>query len=153
MQMWTVKGAASAALATVMLLGVTSTPALSHHSFAMYDQTVSKTMTGKLTRFVPGGNHVQLIFEVLDADGKTVMQDGKPLLWGVEGPSAAASARAGLTVANFPAGTILTVVLHPLRDGRPFGALAGTIVKCGNTMPSGGCTKQTGQELKTGNSA
>ena len=46
-------------------------PVRAHHSFAMYDQTVTKTVTGKLTRFVVGGNHSQLIFEVLGDDGKT----------------------------------------------------------------------------------
>jgi hypothetical protein len=137
----------------MLMLGIMASPALSHHSFAMYNQTVSKTMTGKLTRFVPGGNHIQLIFEVLDENGKPVVENGKPLVWGVEGPSAAASARAGLTVKDFPAGTIITVDLHPLRDGRPFGALAGSVIKCGTELPKGGCTPQTGQVIKTGNSA
>ena len=68
--------------------------AYAHHSFAMYDMTASKTMTGKLTRFIPGSNHAQLIFEVIGADGKPEMQDGKPVVWGVETGSAAAMARA-----------------------------------------------------------
>jgi hypothetical protein len=136
-----------------LVMAAASTPALAHHSFAMYNQTVEKTMTGKLTRFVPGGNHIQLIFEVLDENGKPVIENGKPQVWGVEGPSAAASARAGLTVKEFPAGTIITVKMHPLRDGRPFGALAGSVIKCGTTMPQGGCNAKTGQELRTGNSA
>jgi len=42
-----------------------SQSALAHHSFAMYDMTKSQSMTGKLTRFIPGGNHAQLVFEVL----------------------------------------------------------------------------------------
>ena len=140
-------------VAGLMVAALVATPALAHHSFAMYNQGLEKTMTGKLTRFVPGGNHIQLIFEVLDEHGKPVMENGKPAVWGVEGPSAAASARAGLTVKDFPAGTIITVVMHPLRDGRPFGALAGSVIKCGTTMPQGGCNTKTGQELRTGNSA
>jgi hypothetical protein len=135
-------------VAAVVTAGVLSPPALAHHSFAMYDQTVTKTMTGRLTRFIPGGNHAQLIFEVLDADGKVVPdKDGKPLQWGVETGGAAAIARQGITVASFPPGTILTVTLHPLRDGRPFGAVAGPIIKCGMTMPKDGCTRETGQPL------
>jgi hypothetical protein len=35
----------------IILLSVIATPALSHHSFAMYDQSKTKTMSGKLTRF------------------------------------------------------------------------------------------------------
>ena len=53
------------------------------------------------------------------------MENGKPLVWGVETGSAAAMARQGVTVDSFPQGTILTVSLHPLRDGRPFGAIGG----------------------------
>lgn len=131
----------------IMVLGVMATPALSHHSFAMYDQTVTKTMTGKLTRYIPGANHAQLIFQVLDNDGTPVMQNGKPVQWGVETGSAAAMARQGVSPDTFPEGTIFTVTLYPLRDGRNFGAMAGMLIKCGTTMPKGGCTTETGQVL------
>jgi hypothetical protein len=121
-----------------------------HHSFAMYDMAATRTFTGRLTRFVPGANHAQLHFEVLDAEGKVVMQGSKPMLMGVEAGSAAQMANRGVTVDAFPQGTIITVVLHPLRDGRPFGALAGELIKCGTTLPAGGCTKATGQVFLTG---
>ena len=123
------------------------TTAYAHHSFAMYDMSATKTMTGKLTRFIPGSNHAQLIFEVLGDDGKVVMQNGKPLVWGVETGSAAAMARQGVTVGNFPQGTILTVSLHPLRDGRPFGAIGGPIIHCGTSLPAAGCNEKTGKSF------
>jgi hypothetical protein len=136
----------AAAVAMSVVVGKASLSA--HHSFAMYDQTATKTMTGKLTRFVPGGNHAQLIFEVLDDDGKAVLDtNGKPLLWGVETGGAAAIARAGVTVASFPQGTVFAVTLYPLRDGRHFGAVAGPLIKCGSAVPKGGCNKDTGQVL------
>lgn len=137
-----------AGLAGVLSTMVAVAPARSHHSFAMYDQTKTRTMTGRLTRFIPGGNHAQLIFDVLGADG-TPMRDeaGNVVRWGVELGSAASLARQGVTVASFPAGTIFTVSLHPLRDGRPLGAIAGPLITCGATMPGGGCTRQTGQVL------
>ena len=125
--------------------------AAAHHSFAMYNMAETKRYTGRLTRFVPGANHAQLHFEVLDADGQVVLKDGKPMLMGVETASAAQMANRGVTVDAFPQGTIITVVLHPLRDGRPFGALAGELIKCGTTVPAGGCTKATGQVFDTGN--
>lgn len=131
----------------LILLGVISSPALSHHSFAMYDQSTTKTMSGKLTRYIPGANHAQLIFHVLDNEGKQVMKDGKPVQWGVETGSAAAMARRGVSPDTFPDGTVFTVRLYPLRDGRNFGALAGMLIKCGAAMPKGGCTKETGQAL------
>jgi hypothetical protein len=140
---------------TSLLFGIcalVAAPALAHHSFAMYDMTQTKSATGKLFRFVPGANHAQIFFEVMDADGKIVMKDGKAAVMGVETGSAAQLARQGVTVETFPVGTIITVAYHPLRDGRPLGALAGELIKCGTALPRGGCTKATGQVFLTGSS-
>lgn len=130
-------------LAAAVLLPDT---ARSHHSFAMYDRTETRTLTGRLTRFIPGANHAQLLFEVIDADGETVLdEDGQPLIWGFETEPAARIARQGVTVDDFPPGTIITVTVNPLRDGRSFGVLAGPILKCGSELPAGGCNDQTGE--------
>jgi hypothetical protein len=126
---------------------VMAVPVSAHHSFAMYDQTVTKTLSGKLTRYVPGANHAQLLFIVVDDDGNAVMKDGKPMQFGVETGSAIAMARNGVTVKTVPEGTFITVRFYPLRDGRDFGALAGMLIACGKAMPHGGCTEHTGQRL------
>ena len=131
----------------VILLVATAAPALAHHSFAMYDQTTTKTMTGKLTRYVPGANHAQLLFVLVDDEGNVVTKDSKPVQWGVETGSAAAMSRLGVAPATFPEGTFFTVKLYPLRDGRNFGALAGMLITCGTAMPKGGCTGETGKRL------
>ena len=81
---WIVSGLA------LLLLPVLHSSAFAHHSFAMYDMTATKTMTGTLTRFIPGSNHAQLIFELIGPDGKPMMNEGKPVVWGVETGSAAA---------------------------------------------------------------
>lgn len=136
-------------LVVALAAGSGSGASLAHHSFAMYDQSELRTLTGRLTRFIPGANHAQMIFELLNADGSAVLDAaGKPVLWGVETGPAARIAQQGVTPANFPPGTILTLQLNPLRDGRNFGAMPnGTsgIVNCGTTMPAGGCTEATGQ--------
>jgi hypothetical protein len=133
--------------AAVMAMAIAA-PVGAHHSFAMYDQTQTKTMTGKLTRYIPGSNHAQLIFEVLGPDGtSTIGKDGKPVVWGVETGSAAAMARRGLSPKTFPLGSVFTVTLFPLRDGRPFGAMTGEFITCGTAMPASGCTKDTGKVL------
>lgn len=126
---------------------VLTVPVDAHHSFAMYDQTVTKTLSGKLTRYVPGANHAQLLFIVVDNDGNAVMKDGKPMPFGVETGSAIAMARNGVTVKTMAEGTFITVRFYPLRDGRDFGALAGMLIACGKAMPHGGCNEQTGQRL------
>ena len=124
---------------------VLATAALAHHSFAMYDQTKTLTLTGKLTRFVLGANHAQL----LGPDGKPQLDaNGKPVAWGVETGSAKQLASAGVTVGTFPYGTIFTVSLWPLRDGRNFGAMTltgGTLIGCGTNFPQGGCNEKTGK--------
>jgi len=133
---------------------VISTPALAHHSFAMYDQTKTLTLTGKLTRFVLGANHAQLLFELLGPDGKPQLDaNGKPVAWGVETGSAKQLAGAGITVETFPYGTIFTVSLWPLRDGRNFGAMTltgGTLIVCGTFFHDGGCTEKTGKVYLNG---
>jgi hypothetical protein len=131
----------------VMALAAMAAPAWAHHSFAMYDQTVTKTLSGKLTRYVPGANHAQLLFVVVDNDGNEVMKDGKPFQFGVETGSAIAMARNGVTVKSMAEGSFITVRYFPLRDGRNFGALAGMLISCGKTMPKGGCTAESGQRL------
>ena len=68
------KTAHGAGLFGVMLLGVMAVPASPHHSFAMYDQTTTRIMTGKLTRYIPGANHAQMMFQVIDDEGNTGRQ-------------------------------------------------------------------------------
>ena len=154
MKTWPLKAWLAAGLAGIIFIGIMTTPALAHHSFAMYDQTHTKTLTGKLTRFVLGANHAQLLFELLKSDGKPELDaNGKPVVWGVETGSAKSLASSGVTVETFPAGTILTVSLMPLRDGRNFGAMTltgGILIGCGTTMPEGGCTEKTGKVYLSG---
>jgi hypothetical protein len=128
--------------------GITAAPTYAHHSFAMYDQSKQETHTGKLIRFIPGANHAQLLFELVGEDGKPVVgADGKPVTWGVELGPAAAIAKQGVTVESFPLGTIIAVTLNPLRNGKPFGALAqgGRLIRCGAEVAAGGCSAENGE--------
>jgi hypothetical protein len=138
------------ATAALIALGafIAAQPAVAHHSFAMYDTSVEKTMTGKLVRFVLGGNHSQYVLEVINPDG-SVAKDAKgaPLLWNVETAAATQLARQGITVQSFKIGTIFTVSFSPLRDGRNGGAQRGSgLIMCGMTMPEGGCNEKTGKK-------
>jgi hypothetical protein len=139
---------AGAALVALLAALAVALPVGAHHSFAMYDRTRSVTLTGKLSRFIPGANHAQLIFELVDENGDAVAgDDGNPAVWGVETGPAAQIAEQGITVRSFPLGTVITVTLNPLRDGRPFGALAGPVIRCGTTLPAAGCTAATGESF------
>ena len=143
-----------AALIAVIFLGLVVTPARAHHSFAMYDQTKTVTLTGVLTQFVSQANHAELHFVPLGPDGRPLRgSDGKPITWGVEMAGAAAIAQQGITVAAFKAGTIFSVKLNPLRDGSNFGSRVGVIAKCPkDKVPAAGkhCDSVEGAEILGG---
>jgi len=134
-------------------LGVYVTPALAHHSFAMYDQTKTLVLTGVAYQFVAQANHAELHFYLIGPDGKLAKdKDGKNVDWGVEMAGAAAVAQQGITAAAFPAGTIFSVKMNPLRDGSNFGSRVGAsaIAKCPwKTPPEAGktCDSVKGSEL------
>jgi hypothetical protein len=120
--------AASAVLSTAILV----TPAFSHHSFAMYDQSKTVTLTGVVKQFVGQANHAELHFVLIAPDRKGLAKtpDGKYVEWGVEMAGAAAVAAQGITAASFGVGTVFSVKMNPLRDGSNFGSRIGAIAKC-----------------------
>ena len=120
--------AAGALLCTALFV----TPASSHHSFAMYDQSKTVTLTGVVKQFVAQANHAELHFYLIAPDRKGVAKgpDGKYVEWGVEMAGAAAVAQQGITATTFGAGTVFSVKMNPLRDGSNFGSRTGAIVKC-----------------------
>lgn len=129
------------AIATVVVA-----PVAAHHSFAMYDMTVQKTMTGKMIRFVLGGNHSQFVFQALNADGTPQVADGKPVTWSIETGAAIQLSRRNITVETLKPGEIITITFSPLRDGRNGGAQReGGLIMCGMKLPEGGCTAKTGK--------
>ena len=103
-----------------------------HHSFAMYDQTKTVTLTGVVKQFVAQANHAELHFVLIAPDRKGLAKsaDGKYVEWGVEMAGAAAVAQQGITSGTFGVGTVFSVKLNPLRDGSNFGSRTGAIAKC-----------------------
>ena len=142
-----------AGLSALLTLGLGLTPALAHHSFAMYDQNKVLVLTGVAYQFVAQANHAEIHFYLVGPDGKFVKdKEGKNADWGVEMAGAAAMAQQGITAASFPPGTIFSVKMNPLRDGSNFGSRAGgsAIAKCPwKTPPAPGKTCDTvkGSEL------
>ena len=145
---------ALAALFMLAYIGWPVTPATAHHSFAMYDQTKTVTMTGVLTRFVAQANHAEIHFVPLGPDSKPLRSaDGKPITWGVEMAGAAAVATQGITAASFPAGTIFSVKINPLRDGNNFGSRVGALARCPKAKPPAAgkhCDSVEGSEILGG---
>ena len=107
-------------------------PVSTHHSFAMYDQTKTVTLTGVVKQFVSQANHAEMHFILVAPDRKGLAKgaDGKYVEWGVEMAGAAAVAQQGITATAFGVGTVFSVRLNPLRDGSNFGSRIGAIARC-----------------------
>ena len=81
-----------------------------HHAFATeFDVNRMITLEGKVTKVELINPHSWIHIEV--------MQDGKPVMWMVEGGSPNALVRKGVTKASVPIGSELTVRGYGTRDG------------------------------------
>ena len=118
--------------AAVATLGVVfATTVSTHHSFAMYDQSKTVTLTGVVKQFVPQANHAEIHFYPLAPDHKGLATaNGKPVEWGIEMAGTAQLERQGITPTSFAVGTVFSARLNPLRDGTNFGSSRGAIAKC-----------------------
>jgi hypothetical protein len=111
--------------------------AAAHHSFALYNNEVTKVFTGVVTRVNPDANHLQIFFAPMNAERKNVERgaDGKPVIWAVEMGGSAQAAGQGISVSAFPPGTIFSVGMHPLRSGEQAGSREGSLFKCPVKQP------------------
>ena len=123
--------------AAMLLLFVASAvtgtrPLYAHHSFAMYDRSITYVLTGVVMNINPDPSHLQILFVPLNEDRSALVRDaaGERVVWNVEMEAAAASAREGITASNFPRGTVISVSLTPLRNGQPGGSRVGALFKC-----------------------
>ena len=111
---------------------VCAAPVAAHHSFAMYDQTKTLTLTGVVKQYVPQANHAEFHLILLTPD-RTALEkgkDGKYVEYGVEMAGTSQLERQGITGTTFPAGTVISVKVNPLRDGSNFGARQGALARC-----------------------
>jgi hypothetical protein len=106
--------AATGVLTGAMALGIAS-PALSHHSHAMFDHTKQVSLSGTVTEFVYRNPHVFLYIDVMNEKGEAVNY------W-VELSNLTNMITRGIGRSTFKPGDKITVNLHPLLDGRPGGS-------------------------------
>ena len=98
----------------VLALAVLSTPALAHHSFAMFDPSRVVTLNGTVKEFRWVNPHVSL-FVLADHAG------GAPDLWSVELTSPGNLTRLGWSRKSLNPGDKVVVEVNPLRDGQKGG--------------------------------
>ena len=121
--------------AILIALLLTSLAASAHHSFAMFDRSVEKVVTGTVVRWAFNNPHSWLYVNVKN-------KDGSETLWGFEGSSPTALLQRGITGTTMEPGNTITVLYCPLKDGRPGGGLGWVRLADGTFInpADGGCT-------------
>lgn len=107
-------------LVPALFLAGTATPALAHHSFAMFDQTRTITQKGVVKEVQWVNPHVWLHL--------TVQVDGKEEVYSYEGAAIAVLKRVGWTRDSVKPGDEVTVVGHPYKDGRRNGGAMNHVI-------------------------
>ena len=102
--------------AALCLAAVTATPALAHHSFAMFDRSKQISISGTVKEFQYTNPHSWVIVMVSGADGKETE-------WGFESEGPSTLLRAGIKHSSLNPGDKVTALAFPMRDGRPAGSL------------------------------
>ena len=111
----------------VCALGL-ATPALAHHSAAMFDHEKKVTLQGTVKEFQFTNPHSWLQVMVTGPDGKATE-------WGFEAEGPSTLLRAGIKAKSFMPGEKVTVTCHPMKDGRTAGSLM-SVTKADGTVLS-----------------
>jgi uncharacterized protein DUF6152 len=120
--------------AVLITLLLTAGIAAAHHSFAMFDKTVEKVVTGKVVRWAFNNPHSWLYINVKN-------KDGSETLWSFEGSSPTQLLQRGINGFTFEPGSSILVQFCPLKDGRPGGGIGWVRLANGNFISpaDGGC--------------
>jgi len=120
-----------AALVAALLM---STVAIAHHSFAMFDRSVEKVITGTVARWQFNSPHSWLYINVKNPDGTET-------LWSFEGAAPPQLLPRGVSGSSFEPGSTVTLSYCPMKDGRPAGGLGWVRLANGTFLnpADGGC--------------
>lgn len=111
------------------------TTASAHHSFTMFDKSRTKLIEGTIAEWQYNNPHVWIYIDAPDEKGEMVR-------WGVEGGGPIMVIRQGVKGDSFKLGEHVKIVMTPMRDGRPAGAVCFVVKDDGQIlMPNdGSCT-------------
>ncbi len=119
-----------------------ATPALAHHSFAMFDNSRQISVSGTIKDFQYTNPHSWILVLAPGPDGKEVE-------WGFESEGPSTLLRNGIKKSALQPGDKVTAVGFPMRDGRPAGSLIsitnadGTVLLFRRGPPPAGATPPT----------
>jgi hypothetical protein len=114
-------------LAMAMLLAIS---AQAHHSFTMFDATKSVTLIGTVTSFEWTNPHSYIEIDVPDEAGAVKH-------WSIEMGSPSILQQSGWKFSSLKKGDKTTLVINPLKDGRPCGFLNTATLPTGKMLGNG----------------
>jgi hypothetical protein len=116
--------------AAVLLVAFAVT-AGAHHSGAMFDSEKQQSLVGTITEFNWTNPHSSFKVAVKNADGKEE-------IWAIEMNAPQNLMRNGWKRTTIKPGDPVTVVVHPLRDGKPGGSFVSITLPDGTTLGGSG---------------
>lgn len=114
-------------LAFALVVGVSIGPAQAHHSASMFDASKEVSISGAVKEFQFTNPHAWLIVTVSDSDGEQTN-------WSVELGAPTLIQGMGIKKSTFSPGDSVTVVLHPLKDGRAAGEFISVTMSDGTVV-------------------
>ena len=118
------------ALALAVLV-VAVVPAAAHHSFAAFDMTNQKTVTGAVKQVDWTNPHIWIWIDVANDKGGSDT-------YAFEGMSPNFLARRGWTRSTLHKGDKITVSYRPMKDGKNGGMFIGATTPAGKVLTMGG---------------
>ena len=115
------------------LLAAGAPPVAAHHSFAAFDMTAQKTVTGTVKTVEWTNPHTWFWLDVPNDQG--VVET-----WGFEGMSPNYLARRGWTRTTLKSGDKISVLFHPLKDGSKGGSFVSTKLPDGRMLTMAGAS-------------
>ena len=106
-------------------------PAAAHHSFAAFDMTNQKTMTGTVKQVDWTNPHIWIWIDVANDKGGSD-------IYGFEGMSPNYLARRGWTRTTLHTGDKITVSYRPMKDGNNGGMFISGTTAAGKLLTMGG---------------
>jgi Family of unknown function (DUF6152) len=110
------------------VVALASGVALAHHSAAMFDDAKIVELRGTVKELQWTNPHIWLQV-LVPSEG-----DGSVKEWSFEGGSPNSLSRQGWRSTTFRAGDIVTVRLHPMKDGTAAGSFVGARFEDGHTV-------------------
>jgi hypothetical protein len=111
----------------VMLLAAGAAPVLAHHSAAMFDQSKTIEIKAEIKEFQWTNPHVWIQIYVEDDAGAKEE-------WSVEGGGRNSLAREGWRPGTFKPGDVVTLKVHPMRDGSHGASFVAAKLADGTTL-------------------